>query len=326
LDKQAKLFKQEIGHLPGVVSATLSSFVPTGHRRWANYVSANNNLHQTEFWPVDEDYVRTMNMDLEKGRDFNPALSSDSSAIIINQTAARAMGFTGNPIDKTIVYGTNQKRYHIIGVVKDFNFSSLRDNVTPVVLTMTTAFERKKQGDSPDVLAIKVNNEKIPALMSGIEKKWKTFSNNQEFDYSFMDEDFDALYRAEQRTGKIAALFTTLAIFIACLGLFGLATYAAEQRTREIGIRRVLGANVPYLVALLSANFLKLVVIAFLVAAPLAWLFMEKWVQGFAYRQSIPWWIFIVAGLGAILIALFTISTQFIKAAITNPVQSLKNE
>ena len=326
LNKQGTTFKQEVLHLPGVTSATLSSFVPTGHRRWTNYVAANNNTHQTEFWPVDEDYLRTMNMSLDKGRDFNPALSSDSSAIIINQTAAQTMGFAGDAIDKTIALGNNQKQYHVIGVVKDFNFNSLRDNVSSVVLTMTTAFEIKKEGDRPDVLAIKVNSDKLPALIAGIEKKWTTFSNNQEFDYSFMDEDFDNLYRSEQRTGKIAALFTSLAIIIACLGLFGLAAYTAEQRTREIGIRKVLGANVPDLVAMLAANFLKLVGIAFLVAAPLAWLCMDKWLQGFAYRESIPGWVFIVAGLGAVLIAGLTISSQFIKAAIANPVQSLKVE
>ena len=326
LDKQANTFRQEIKHMPGVVSATLSSFVPTGDRRWTSYVSANNSIHPTEFWPVDEDYLHTMGMNLEKGRDFNTQLSTDSSAMIINQTAASVMGLTGDPINKTIVYGTNQKQYHIIGVVKDFNFSSLRDNVTPVVLTMMTAFERKKEGDGPDVLGIKVNTENLPALVSRIENKWRTFSNNQEFGYSFMDEDFDALYRAEERTGSISLLFTTLAIIIACLGLFGLAAYAAEQRTREIGIRKVLGANVPDLVALLSGNFLKLVVIAILIAAPLAWLSMEKWLQGFAYRQSIQWWIFPVAGLGAILIAMVTISTQFIKAATANPVQSLKGD
>ncbi|MCS3801626.1 ABC transporter permease [Niastella sp. OAS944] len=324
LNKQANIFKQEVLRLPGVSGATLSSFVPTGHRRWANYVTANNNMHQTEFWPVDEDYLRTMNMALDKGRDFNPALSSDSSAIIINETAARSMGFT-DPIDKTIAYGNNQKQYHIIGVVKDFNFNSLRDNVTPVVLTMTTAFERKKQGDRPDVLAIKVGNEKLPVLMGIIEKKWKSLSNNQEFDYSFMDEDFDNLYHAEQRTGRISLLFTTLAIFIACLGLFGLAAFTAEQRTREIGIRKVLGANVPNLVALLSMNFLKLVFVAFIVAAPMAWLFMEKWLQGFAYRQNISWWVFIVALLGALIIAMLTISSQFIKAAVVNPVKSLRS-
>jgi putative ABC transport system permease protein len=266
-----------------------------------------------------------MGMNLEKGRDFNTQLSSDSSAMIINQTAAHVMRFTGDPINKTIVFGTDQKQYHIIGVVKDFNFSSLRDNVTPVVMTMMTSFERKKEGDGPDVLGVKVNAENLQALVSGIESKWKSFSKNQEFDYSFMDEDFDALYRAEERTGRISLLFTTLAIFIACLGLFGLAAYAAEQRTREIGIRKVLGANVPDLVALLSANFLKLVIIAVLIATPLAWLLMGKWLQGFAYRQSIQWWIFPVAGLGAVLIAMITISIQFIRAATANPVQSLKN-
>jgi putative ABC transport system permease protein len=326
LNKQAYTFMQEIKQLPGVVNATLSSFVPTGSRRWTAYLSANQNIHPAEFWPVDEDYLTTMGMRLYKGRDFNTQLSTDSSGIIINQTAARGMGFTGDPINKNIIFGTDQKQYHVIGVVKDFNFSSLRENVTPVVLTMMTAFERKKQGDGPDNLCIKVNAKDLPALVSLIESKWKTFSGNQEFEYSFMDEDFDGLYRAEQRTGKIAALFTTLAIFIACLGLFGLAAYAAEQRTREIGIRKVLGADVLDLVSMLSGNFIKLVVIAILVASPLAWLSMEKWLQGFAYRQHVQWWIFIVAGLGAILIALLTISTQFIKAAIANPVQSLKNE
>ncbi|MBO9203017.1 MULTISPECIES: ABC transporter permease [Niastella] len=326
LNKQANVFKQEMLNLPGVTSATLSSFMPTAHRRWSNYVTANNNVHQTEFWPVDEDYLRTLNISLDNGRDFNPALSSDSSAVIINQTAARSMGFAGDAIDKTIAYGTNQKQYHIIGVVKDFNFNSLRDNITPVVLTMTTPFERKKQGDGPDVLAIKLNTGELPVLMSLIEKKWKAFSKDQAFDYSFMDEDFDGLYRAEQRTGKIAILFTTLAIFIACLGLFGLAAYTAEQRTREIGIRKVLGANVADLVTMLAANFMKLVFIAFLVAVPLAWLFMNKWLQGFAYRESISWWVFITAGLGAFLLALVTIISQFIRAAIVNPVQSLKVE
>jgi putative ABC transport system permease protein len=325
LNNQAAVFKQEVLGLPGVTSATLSSFVPTGHRRWTGYVTANNEVHQTEFWPVDEDYLRTMSIVLDKGRDFNPALSSDSSAIIINQTAANAMGFTGDPINKNIAWGTGQKQYHIIGVVKDFNFNSLRDNVTPVVLTMTTDFERRKQGDRPDVLAVKVNSERLTALMALIEKKWKAFSN-QEFEYSFMEEDFDGLYREEQRTGRISILFTTLAIVIACLGLFGLAAYTAEQRTREIGIRKVLGANVPDLVAMLAAGFMKLVGFAFLVAAPLAWLFMKKWLQGFAYRESISGWVFIVAGLGALFIALLTISTQFIRAALANPVQSLKNE
>ncbi len=326
LNKQANTFKQEIKQVPGVVSATLSSFVPTADRRWTAYLSANNNLHPTEFWPVDEDYLKTMDMRMDKGRDFNTQLASDSSAIIINQTAAKVMGFNDDPINKNIVYGTDQKQYHIIGVVKDFNFSSLRDNVTPVALTMMTAFERKKQGDGPDNLCIKVNASNLPALIASIENKWKTFSRNQEFDYSFMDDDFDALYRTEQRTGKISLLFTSLAVLIACLGLFGLAAYAAEQRTREIGIRKVLGANMPNLVSMLSANFIKLVIIAILVASPLAWLLMEKWLQGFAYRQSVQWWIFAVAGLGAILIAIVTISTQFIKAATANPVKSLKND
>ncbi|MBS1563673.1 MAG: ABC transporter permease, partial [Bacteroidetes bacterium] len=222
LGKQAPAFKAEVRQIPGVVNASLSSFVPTGERRWTNYVSANQAVYSTEFWPVDEDYVNTTGMQLEKGRDFSTQLSSDSSAMIINETAAAVMGIAGNPIDQVISFGGDQKQYHVIGVIRDFNFSSLRDNVSPVVLTMMTSFERKKQGDDPDNLCIKVNTADLPALVAHVEEKWKRFSHNQGFEYSFMDDDFNAIYGAEQRTGKVSLLFTVLAIVIACLGLFGL--------------------------------------------------------------------------------------------------------
>jgi putative ABC transport system permease protein len=149
---------------------------------------------------------------------------------------------------------------------------------------------------------------------------------NQQFNYSFMDEDFDAMYRSEERMGKIFLAFTSLAIIIACLGLFGLAAYAAEQRTKEIGIRKVLGANTTSLVGMLASDFIKLVVIAILIASPLAWITMQKWLQGFAYRQNIQWWVLATAALGAILIAFLTISFQSVKAALTNPIKSLKTE
>jgi putative ABC transport system permease protein len=213
--------------------------------------------------------------------------------------------------------GKNVKRYSIVGVVKDFHFSSLRDNISPVVLYLE---------DNYDALSIKTNTKNVPALLARIKNKWNSLVPNQHFAYSFMDQDFEATYRSEQRIGKIFMIFTSLAIAIACLGLFGLAAYAAEQRTKEIGIRKVLGADVTVIVALLSKDFIKLVLIAILISSPLAWFFMQKWLQGFAYRVNFQWWIIALAGIGAILIAFITISFQSIKSALANPIKSLKTE
>jgi putative ABC transport system permease protein len=174
-------------------------------------------------------------------------------------------------------------------------------------------------------LSVRVNTHNLPSLMTRIEKTWKTIAPNEHFDYSFMDADFDALYRTEQRMGQLFILFTGLAIAIACLGLFGLAAYAAEQRNREIGIRKVLGASITAIVTMLSKDFVRLVIISFAIAAPLAWLTMNKWLQGFAYRQNIQWWVVMLAGSGAVFIALATISLQSFRAAAANPVESLRD-
>jgi putative ABC transport system permease protein len=314
--KDPKVLKQEIKQIPGVINATLTSFLPTGTLRWPNNVAlASGKSIQTEFWTVDEDYLNTMGMKLAEGRNFSSQSLSDSSAFIVNQTAAKMLGYNSNAPENVIF---SKKPYHIIGVVKDFNFSSLRDNLTPLVLVMAP--------DWMASLSIKVNTTDLPALMGRIENKWKALAPNQHFEYSFMDDDFNALYSNEQRMGKLFIIFTTLAIIIACLGLFGLAAYAAEQRNREIGIRKVLGASISGLVAMLSKDFIKLIVISILIATPLAWLVMQKWLQGFAYRDNIHWWVIIVTGFAAIVIACITISFQSIKAAMANPVDSLKNE
>jgi putative ABC transport system permease protein len=239
--------------------------------------------------------------------------------MVINETAAKVFGYGNNAIGKTITTGTVKelKKYHVIGVVKDFNFSSLRDNVTPLVMALDNDWLAR--------LSIRTNTQNLPALMAQIEKTWKTIAPNEHFDYSFMDADFDALYRTEQRMGQLFIIFTGLAIAIACLGLFGLAAYAAEQRNREIGIRKVLGASIAAIVTMLSKDFVKLVAISFLIAAPLAWLVMNKWLQGFAYRQDIQWWVVILAGIGAVVIAFATISLQSFRAASANPVESLRS-
>jgi putative ABC transport system permease protein len=207
--------------------------------------------------------------------------------------------------------------YTIIGVVRNFHFESLRQNIGPLCFTL---------GNSPGFASFKVSASNIKDLVSRVEDKWKAMVPAAPFSYRFLDDAFDEMYRAEQRIGKVALAFAILAILIACLGLFGLATYMAEQRTKEIGVRKVLGATVSNIVSMLSKDFLKLVVIAAVFAFPVAWWFMHKWLQDFAYRINIGWWIFIAAGAIALLIALITVSFQAIKAAIANPVKSLRTE
>lgn len=325
--ENAKIFKQQVKDITGVSNASLSGFTPTGSLRAPDAVfptkevEARNALF-TEIWPIDEDYMSTMGMSLSKGRNFSAQMATDSLNMIINETAARMLGFSNNPIGK-ILYtpadkaGQPVKEHRVIGVVKDFNFSSLRDNITPVIMTLA---------NNNGALSIRLSGKNVKPYLTQIENKWNAVSPNQHFEYSFMDDDFNATYRTEQRTGTLFSVFTTLALIIACLGLFSLAAYAAEQRNKEIGIRKVLGASVSVIVGMLSKDFIKLVLISFVIAAPLAWLTMHKWLQGFAYRQNIQWWIIALSGLGALSVAFITISSQSFKAAMANPVESLKNE
>jgi putative ABC transport system permease protein len=330
LNQQAKVFKQELNELPGVKSATLTGFLPTNG--WRNtriyFKDATYDQKKSLFpqsWDIDADYIPTMDMKMAAGRNFSKEMQSDSSAIIINEAAAKFLGLS-DPVNKTLYQslggdrknGVQQvKECHIVGVVKDFHFNSLRVKIEPMVLTY---------GQNSGALAIRVSTTNIVSLMAQIKAKWAAISPNVQIDYSFMDQDFDASYRSEQRIGQIFVIFTSLAIIIACLGLFGLAAYAAEQRTKEIGIRKVLGADVSVIVAMLSKDFIKLVCIAIVIASPIAWFVMNKWLQDFAYRINIQWWVIALAGAGALVIAVVTISFQSIKAALANPVNSLRSE
>jgi putative ABC transport system permease protein len=326
LGNNAKAFKQEVKQLTGVQNVTMTGALPTSGY-WNSSVifkgpvADQKNSVTSETWVVDEDYIATLGMKMQSGRNFSKEMLTDSTAILINETAEKMLGFK-NPINQLVYYPQDNKAlvlkpYHIIGVVKDFNFQSLRSNVTPLILFM---------GNDEGGISIRANAANIPALLNQIKSKWSGFSPNQQFMYTFMDQDFDAIYRTEQRTGIIFVSFSSLAIIIACLGLFGLAAYAAEQRTKEIGIRKVLGASMSTIVQMLSKDFIKLVVIAIIIASPLAWWAMNKWLQDFAYRIHIQWWVVAIAGSGAILIAFVTISFQSIKAALTNPVKSLRSE
>ncbi|HJP63851.1 MAG TPA: ABC transporter permease, partial [Mucilaginibacter sp.] len=326
LGKQSKIFKQEIKQLAGVQNATLTGALPTSNYGNSTTFFKDPVIDQkrailTQNWYVDEDYLPTLGIKLVAGRNFSKDMATDTSGIIINEAAAKMLGFA-NPIDQTLYSPADNlvskvDKYHIVGVIKNFNFRSLRDNVTPLILLY---------GEERGALSLRVNTTNMPALIAQVKSKWQRMSPGHAFNYDFMDQQFEGLYRSEQRMGKISVTFTSLAIIIACLGLFGLAAYAAEQRTKEIGIRKVLGASVSTIVRMLSKDFIRLVLIAVIIAAPLAWWAMHKWLEGFAYHQSIQWWIFIVAGLGAILIAFITISFQSVKAALTNPVKSLRSE
>ncbi len=320
------MLKEELKRLPGVKNATLSGFIPTANYRnsttfFTSQARDAKTALSTQFWGVDDDYIPAMGMKITNGRNFSKNISTDSASVMINESAAKQLGYA-NPIGKELYLPMDSKasilkQVHIVGVVRDFNFNSLRENVTPLVFELSY---------NTDALSVKINTADITALMAQIKSKWQSVSPNMPFQYSFMDEEFDATYRTEQRIGKIFVSFTTTAIVIACLGLFGLAAYAAEQRTKEIGIRKVLGASVSIIVGMLSKDFIKLVVISILIASPLAWFAMQHWLSGFAYRDGIKWWIIASAGAGAMVIAIITISFQSIKAALVNPVRSLKSE
>jgi putative ABC transport system permease protein len=326
LDQKAIIFKQQVSQLSEVSNATLTGFTPI--KGWRNngsvFKNPGMNMQQgalTQLWDVDPDYIPTLGMKLLSGRNFSQQMATDSSAMILNESAARLLGLS-DPLNKSLYRpmddnGKTVKVYHVIGVIKNFNFSSLRDNIGPLIL--------KYQYNNADLI-VRIKTANIPSLIGQLKGIWNKFSPNQQFSYAFLDEDFDALYRSEQRMGKLAIVFTSLAIIIACLGLFGLAAYAAERRTKEIGIRKVLGARVSTIVGMLSLDFIKLVAISIVLAAPLAWWAMQHWLEGFAYRQNVPWWSIALAGLLAVAVAFATISFQSLKAALANPTNSLRSE
>lgn len=319
------ILKKEVLQLPGVAAATLSDFLPTNNVRWHNFGSVKGHTSisaEVQSWMIDPDYISTLKMQIVAGRDFSSRFATDSTGILLNETAARAWGIAEDPLNKLIIlngYNHGNTAFHVIGVVKDFNFSSLRANITPLVMIIANP-------GNPDLLNVRVKSDNLPALLAQLKTKWKGLAPHQPFEYAFMDADFDALYRSEQRMGQLSILFSALAIAIACLGLFGLAAYAAERRTKEIGIRKVLGARVTGIVALLSSDFLRLIAIAIVIASPLAWFGANRWLQNFAYRTTISGWLFVLAGGLILLIAIATTIIQSVRAALANPVDSLRAE
>ena len=273
-----------------------------------------------EWYQVDEDYLETLGMELMAGRSFSRERASDSAAVLINQTAARQFGLADDEaVGKRVLAPDRDEEWStIIGVVKDFHTLSLHDPVEPVVLFYYWARPRN--------ILVKIDGRDVPAALAHIEKTWAQHLPDFPLTYTFIDQQYGALYRAEERLSRVVNTFAGLAILVACLGLFGLAAFSARQRTKEVGIRKVLGATVSSIVVLLSKDFLRLVAIAFIVAAPLAYLAMQKWLESFAYRIDLGAGLFLVVGGLALLVAVVTVSYQAGRAALANPVQSLRYE
>lgn len=327
LGSNTDAFRNEVTKLPGVISSTYSGFLPvSSSSRTDNTFSKEavlnpQNSLNMQNWTIDENYIPALGMEIISGRNFSKQFGTDSSAVIINETAASLLGF-GDPVGKKLYTLVNTSSnqvvtYYIIGVVKNFNYESLKQNVGPLCFTL---------GSSSWSTAFRIKPGNAKALIQQAESKWKAMAPGMPFSYRFLDEAFENMYYAEQRVGKIAFSFAVLAVIIASLGLFGLATYMAEQRTKEIGVRKVLGATVNNIVTMLSRDFLKLVFIASLIAFPLSWMAMNNWLQDFQYRIDIGWVTFVLAGVFALFIALFTVSFQAVKAALANPVKSLRTE
>jgi len=262
---------------------------------------------------IDKNFIPLLKMKIVQGSNFTGS-PADSAHFILNETAIRQAGIK-DPIGKS--FSLWQNKGTIIGVVKDFNYSSLKTIIEPAIFYYDPAGW---------AMYVKTTGKDAPKALAAAQKVWKAYASEFPFEYSFLDDDFNRMYKDDQRTGTLFNVFAIAAILISCLGLFGLATYTAQVKTKEIGIRKVLGASVPSLIRLLSKEFVVLVSTSFVIAAPLAWYFMSKWLRDFAYRININWWIFLVTGVLAIMIALVTVGFQAIKAAVANPVKSLRTE
>ncbi|TSJ40692.1 FtsX-like permease family protein [Mucilaginibacter corticis] len=320
-DQNIRNFKTELTKIAVVKSASISDYLPVnGTLRNGNafFKEGHEKIDPAvlgQMWQVDDTYLQTLGIKLVEGRNFSYAMADDTAgrSIIINQNMVKALGLK-KPIGARIY---DDGIFTVIGVVQDFNFESMRGEISPMVLHFSL---------STSMMTVKLRGGDIQNAITNVSALWKKYSPNQPIRYTFLDEEFANMYADVTRTGKIFTSFAVLAIIIACLGLFALSAFLAEQRSKEIGIRKVLGASVQGITALLSIDFIKLVLLAILIASPIAWWAMHKWLQDFAYRVTISWWMFAIAGFGAIFIALITVSFQSVKAALANPVKSLRSE
>jgi putative ABC transport system permease protein len=313
-------FKQEAQNLPEVagISRASSRFL----FRWSNTYGVSWPGKDPDSSPlfeqvmVDYDLIETLGFEVAEGRTFSGDFGADSTKVIVNETAVAVMNLE-EPVGQTIQFW-NRREWDIIGVVRDFHFQNLRFDVEPLFMVLSP--------ENTSIGFIRVQSDRMRETLARLEDIHRSLNPAFPFEYSFMDREYESLYASEVRVGKLSKYFALFAVIISCLGLFGLAAFTAEQRRKEIGIRKVLGATIAGVTALLSRDFVKLVLISNLIAWPFAWYFMNRWLQEFAYRIEIGWWVFVLAGGLALMIALLTVSTQAIKAALSNPVESLRYE
>lgn len=328
LGERYDAFRNELLSNPDIKAVARSTRIPTG-RLLDSWGAASSEVGDTMIQSnvtlkaiaIDYDFADTYELELAAGRNLSrDFLTDDSTAILINEAAAKAMGWKTNEeaIGKPFTYG--DRNGTLVGIFKDFHFESLHQTIEPMIFMMP---------DNPNWfgrMSVKMTGQNMAATLSKVEKTWNQFLPQFPYQFTFLEENYAQLYEAENRQGQLFTIFSGIAIFVACLGLFGLAAFATSQRTKEIGIRKVLGASVSSVVMLLSKDFLRLVLIGLIIATPIAWWGMSNWLADFAYRINIHWWVFLIAGFLAILVALITVSFQSIKAAIANPVRSLRSE
>ncbi|MGB8705652.1 MAG: ABC transporter permease [Gillisia sp.] len=313
-------FKNEILKDPRVENVSTSAFVPAGNSdtNMSGIFIGNEFKRRMFVYNIDENYIPTMGMNLVAGRNFSKDFSADSSNVIINEQAAKVLGFDKNALGETILQDTNngKKMLTIIGVVKDFHYKSLHSKIEPLIML-----------DNPyGGLVLRAKVADMSGLITHLQNLWNTYNAREPFSYAVLDDSYNNTYVAERKMGNVLNIFAILTIFVACLGLFGLVTYTAEQRIKEIGIRKVLGSSVTQIVTLLSKDFLKLIFVSFLIAFPLSYYLINKWLQDFAYRIDIGGKAFLLAAGFTLLIAFLTISFKSIQAASVNPIKSLKTE
>lgn len=313
-------FKEELQKDSNIINVTTSSDVPTYTLHCASDIDWEGKNPETQMmiyhFSVDYDYLKTFAMEIVEGRDFSKDFTTDeSTAYIVNETAVNAMGMK-NPVGKKLVFWG--RKGTIIGVVKDFHYQSLHKEIEPLVLRIAPRLDW--------YIFVKTKSKNISKTLNYIQRTYGKFNPGYPFEFTFLDDEIDKLYNDERRTLKIFNYFAFIAIFISCLGLFGLAAFMAQLRTKEVGVRRVLGAPIPNIVLLLSKEFLALVVVANIFAWPIAYLVMDKWLHNFAYRTTPGYLTFILSALLALVIAFTTVIYQSIKAATINPVDALKYE
>ncbi|WP_282079724.1 ABC transporter permease [Aquimarina algiphila] len=328
-DTFGDLYIAELRKQPIVIEASRSifSFIENG---WAElgFTDSKNSYREFNFNAVDHDFLKTYNIQIKEGRDFQEGNASDAqNGVLVNETFVKALGLqnpVGNSYDKF--------KIKILGVMKDFNFKSLNHSIEPLMLTINpspvleTIENASSKYNSQPRISVRLNTQNMTTGIAVLKDTWEKINPSQEFEYSFLDEALSTQYKNEMRSKSIVNIASLLAIFIACMGLFGLATLTVARRTSEIGIRKVMGASVINIVGMVSKDFIKLVLIAILLAFPLAWWAMNEWLQGFAYSTGISWWIFVLVGITVVGITLVTVSFQSIKASLTNPVKSLRTE